>query len=135
MPAHAVSSSYARWPTNQSSIVAQVCWSLVMFPTPYRQFNQVVRDLVSRTILPGGYPARSAHALAQGLVPGPWYSLADPAAYNNRFDQSFIVLGYCRMHHDFHRGHPGTDREGATWANSRLESSWSDARRLAGKAP
>jgi predicted nucleotidyltransferase len=52
--------------------------------------------------------------------------LDDPAPYNNRFYQGFIVLSYCRMLHDLHRGYPGSKREGAEWAKSVLDSSWSD---------
>jgi len=52
--------------------------------------------------------------------------LDDPASYNNRFYQSFIVLSYCRMLHDLYRGYPGSKREGAEWAKSALDPSWSD---------
>ena len=50
--------------------------------------------------------------------------LAEPAKYNNRFYQSFIVLSYCRMLHDLRRGYPGTKREGAQWAKSALDAKW-----------
>jgi hypothetical protein len=52
--------------------------------------------------------------------------LEDPAPYNNRFYQSFIVLSYCRFLHDLHRGYPGSKREGAEWAKAALDPSWSD---------
>ncbi|OGO64127.1 MAG: hypothetical protein A2Z45_10080 [Chloroflexi bacterium RBG_19FT_COMBO_55_16] len=52
--------------------------------------------------------------------------LADPTPYNNRFYQAFIVLSYCRMLHDLHRGFPGSKREGAEWAKAVLDPSWSD---------
>jgi hypothetical protein len=52
--------------------------------------------------------------------------LDDPASYRNRFYQGFIVLNYCRMLHDLHRGYPGSKREGAEWAKSALDPSWSD---------
>jgi predicted nucleotidyltransferase len=52
--------------------------------------------------------------------------LADPTPYENRFYQGFIVLNYCRMLHDLRRGYPGSKREGAEWAKSALDSSWSD---------
>jgi predicted nucleotidyltransferase len=52
--------------------------------------------------------------------------LDEPAPYNNRFYQGFIVLNYCRMLHDLHRGHPGSKREGAEWAKSILDPSWSE---------
>ena len=52
--------------------------------------------------------------------------LDDPDPYNNRFYQGYIVLSYCRMLHDLHRGYPGSKREGAEWAKSVLASSWSD---------
>jgi hypothetical protein len=42
--------------------------------------------------------------------------LDDPAPYNNRFYQSFIVLNYCRMLHDLKNGYPGSKLEGAAWA-------------------
>jgi predicted nucleotidyltransferase len=51
--------------------------------------------------------------------------LADPARYNNHFYQSFIVLSYCRMLHDLYRGYPGSKREGAEWAKSVFDPSWS----------
>jgi predicted nucleotidyltransferase len=52
--------------------------------------------------------------------------LDDPAPYRNRFYQGFIVLNYCRMLHDLHRGYPGSKREGAAWAKSALDPSWCD---------
>jgi hypothetical protein len=52
--------------------------------------------------------------------------LDDPARYNNRFYQSFIVLSYCRMLHDLQRGYPGSKREGAAWAKTALDPAWSD---------
>lgn len=50
--------------------------------------------------------------------------LSDPADYNNRFYQGFIVLNYCRMLHDFHRGYPGSKQAGAEWAKAKLDPSW-----------
>jgi hypothetical protein len=52
--------------------------------------------------------------------------LDDPDPYNNRFYQGFIVLSYCRMLHDLHRGYPGSKREGAEWAKANLDPSWRD---------
>ena len=52
--------------------------------------------------------------------------LNDPEQYNNWFYQAFIVLNYCRMLHDIYRGYPGSKREGADWAKSVLDPSWSD---------
>jgi hypothetical protein len=52
--------------------------------------------------------------------------LDDPAPYNNRFYQGFIVLNYSRMLHDIHRGYPGSKPEGAEWAKAVLDPSWSD---------
>lgn len=52
--------------------------------------------------------------------------LSDPTPYRNRFYQGFIVLSYCRMLHDLLRGYPGSKREGAEWAKSTLDPSWSD---------
>jgi hypothetical protein len=51
--------------------------------------------------------------------------LQDPSRYNNHFYQSFIVLSYCRMLDDLYRGYPGSKREGAEWAKSVLDPSWS----------
>jgi predicted nucleotidyltransferase len=52
--------------------------------------------------------------------------LDNPKSFNNRFYQSFIVLSYCRMLHDLHRGSAGSKREGAEWAKSTLDPSWTD---------
>jgi hypothetical protein len=52
--------------------------------------------------------------------------LENPAPYNNRFYQTYIVLNYCRMLHDFRRGYPGSKREGAEWAKSALDPQWHD---------
>jgi predicted nucleotidyltransferase len=52
--------------------------------------------------------------------------LDDPEQFNNRFYQSFIVLNFCRMLHDLHRGYPGSKREGAKWAKAFLDPSWTD---------
>jgi len=52
--------------------------------------------------------------------------LEDPAPYNNRFYQGYIVLNWCRMLHDLHRGFPGSKREGAEWAKSALDPKWVD---------
>jgi hypothetical protein len=49
----------------------------------------------------------------------------NPQRFNNRFYQAFIVLSYCRMLHDLHRGYPGSKQEGAEWAKSNLDPSWS----------
>ncbi|MEA1977357.1 MAG: DUF4111 domain-containing protein [Chloroflexota bacterium] len=50
--------------------------------------------------------------------------LDNPKSFNNRFYQSFIVLSYCRMLHDLHTGYAGSKRDGAEWAKSSLDSSW-----------
>ena len=52
--------------------------------------------------------------------------LDDPTPFKNRFYQGYIVLNYCRMLHDLRRGYPGSKREGAAWAKSVLDPSWSD---------
>ena len=52
--------------------------------------------------------------------------LDEPASYNNRFYQGFIVLNYCRMLHDLIQGYPGSKRDGAEWAKLKLDPSWSD---------
>lgn len=48
----------------------------------------------------------------------------DPDRFNNRFYQGFIVLSYCRMLHDLHRGALGSKRAGAEWAKTTLEPAW-----------
>lgn len=50
--------------------------------------------------------------------------LDSPKSFNNRFYQSFIVLSYCRMLHDLQTGYAGSKREGAEWAKSTLDPSW-----------
>jgi predicted nucleotidyltransferase len=50
--------------------------------------------------------------------------LDNPARFNNRFYQGFIVLNYCRMLHDLKRGCAGSKREGAEWAKANLDPSW-----------
>ncbi len=52
--------------------------------------------------------------------------LDDPALWRNRFYQGFIVLNYCRLLHDLHRGHPGSKRQGAAWAKAALDPAWGD---------
>jgi predicted nucleotidyltransferase len=41
--------------------------------------------------------------------------LRDPARMNNRFYQAYLVLNYCRMLHDLHRGDAGSKLAGAEW--------------------
>lgn len=50
--------------------------------------------------------------------------LTNPEHYNNRFYQAYIVLSYCRMLHDLHRGFPGSKRAGAEWAKATLDPAW-----------
>ncbi|HEY6411784.1 MAG TPA: aminoglycoside adenylyltransferase domain-containing protein [Ktedonobacteraceae bacterium] len=50
--------------------------------------------------------------------------LAHPDPYNNRFYQGYIVLSYCRMLHDLHRGFPGSKLAGAEWAKANLDPCW-----------
>lgn len=50
--------------------------------------------------------------------------LSHPDHFNNRFYQGFIVLNYCRMLHDLHRGFPGSKLAGAQWAKANLDPSW-----------
>jgi len=52
--------------------------------------------------------------------------LTNPKKFNNRFYQSFIVLSYCRMLHDFILGYPGSKKAGAEWAKSNLDPKWQD---------
>ena len=41
--------------------------------------------------------------------------LEEPEAMNNRFFQAYLVLNYCRMLHDLHRGQAGSKLAGAEW--------------------
>jgi predicted nucleotidyltransferase len=50
--------------------------------------------------------------------------LSHPDPYKNRFYQGFIVLNYCRMLHDLHRGVPGSKLAGAQWAKANLDPGW-----------
>ena len=50
--------------------------------------------------------------------------LADPARYNNRFYQGFIVLSYCRMLHSLHTGEVRSKRGGAGVGESHLDPAW-----------
>jgi hypothetical protein len=52
--------------------------------------------------------------------------LDNPARYNNRFYQTYIVLSYCRMLHDLYKGSARSKQEGAEWAKSTLDPSWAD---------
>jgi predicted nucleotidyltransferase len=52
--------------------------------------------------------------------------LDEPERFSNRFYQGYIVLNYCRMLHDLHRGFPGSKRAGAAWAKDTLEPSWAE---------
>jgi hypothetical protein len=50
--------------------------------------------------------------------------LDNPEPFRNRFYQGFIVLSYCRMLHDLHRGCTGSKRAGADWAKASLDPAW-----------
>jgi hypothetical protein len=50
--------------------------------------------------------------------------MANPERFNNRFYQSFIVLSYCRMLHDYLAGSIGSKRGGAEWVKANLEPTW-----------
>ena len=50
--------------------------------------------------------------------------VADPARFENRFYQGFIVLSYCRMPHDLRNGTPGSKRAGAEWAKATFDPAW-----------
>lgn len=50
--------------------------------------------------------------------------LSHPEHFNNRFYQGFIVLNYCRMAHDLHRGWPGSKLAGARWAKANFDPCW-----------
>ncbi len=51
-------------------------------------------------------------------------TLAQPEPYNNRFEQAYLVLNYCRMLHDLRNGYPGSKLAGANWAKATLDPSW-----------
>ena len=51
--------------------------------------------------------------------------LENPEQINNHFYQTFAVLSYCRMLHDFKAGAIGSKRSGAEWAKANLDPSWS----------
>lgn len=50
--------------------------------------------------------------------------LERPSDWSNRFYQGFIVLNFCRVLHDIHRGYPGSKRAGAAWAKEHLGPRW-----------
>jgi hypothetical protein len=50
--------------------------------------------------------------------------LTEPERFNNRFYQSFIVLSYSRMLHDYVTGSIGSKRAGAEWVKATLDPSW-----------
>jgi len=52
--------------------------------------------------------------------------LESPDRFRNRFYQSFIVLCYSKMLHDLRKGRIGSKREGAEWAKTVLDASWTD---------
>lgn len=80
-------------------------------PAPAALIDPIPVDVLRREIL------AVIHGFGQAV-------LDDPEPYNNRFYQAFIVLNYCRMLHDLHRGFPGSKRAGAEWAKATLDPSW-----------
>jgi hypothetical protein len=72
-------------------------------------------------------PTEALRAEMKGVMEG-WGReiLAEPERYQNRFYQGFIVLNFCRMLHDLHRGEPGSKRAGAEWAQANLDPRWRD---------
>jgi hypothetical protein len=50
--------------------------------------------------------------------------LTEPERFSNRFYQAFIVLSYCRMLHDLHKGRVQSKRAGAEWAKVNLDPAW-----------
>ncbi len=50
--------------------------------------------------------------------------LKSPGSYNNRFYQVLVVLNFCRMLHDLHRGFPGSKAAEAQWAKANLDPDW-----------
>lgn len=52
--------------------------------------------------------------------------LSDPTIIGSRFYQTFAVLSYCRMLHDFSVGTVGSKRSGAEWAKAALDPRWAD---------
>lgn len=50
--------------------------------------------------------------------------LENPEPYKNRFYQSYLVLNYCRMLYDLHKGEINSKLDGIKWAKSNLDSQW-----------
>jgi predicted nucleotidyltransferase len=50
--------------------------------------------------------------------------LRDPTPYRNRFYQSYLVLNYSRMLHDFLAGSVNSKKVGADWARRNLNPKW-----------
>jgi predicted nucleotidyltransferase len=50
--------------------------------------------------------------------------LKNPKVYENRFYQSYLVLNYCRMLHDFYTGTVGSKLAGVKWAKENLDPEW-----------
>jgi len=49
---------------------------------------------------------------------------ADPEQINNHFYQTFAVLSYCRMLHDYRYGTVSSKRTSAEWAKANLDPTW-----------
>ena len=62
----------------------------------------------------------------QAMLAGGEAVRANPAQYDNRFYQGYLVLNYCRMTHDLLCGVPGSKRAGAEWAKANLDPAWAD---------
>jgi predicted nucleotidyltransferase len=80
-------------------------------PNPASLVDPIPVDLLRREIL------ATIHEWGQEI-------LANPERFNNRFYQSFLVLSYCRMLHDFQTGKTGSKLAGAEWAKAALDPSW-----------
>ncbi|MCG2688401.1 DUF4111 domain-containing protein, partial [Candidatus Parcubacteria bacterium] len=50
--------------------------------------------------------------------------LENPEPRKNRFYQSYLVLNYCRMLHDLHKGEINSKLAGIEWAKSNLDPQW-----------
>ena len=49
---------------------------------------------------------------------------AHPEQYTSHWDQSYMVLSFCRALHDLQSGYPGSKRAGAEWVKANLDPSW-----------
>jgi hypothetical protein len=94
-----------------------VYWSLrergitLIGPEPHRLVAPVPVEALQREVL------NTMHTWREQL-------LNNPNELDNRFDQPFAVLSYCRMLHTLEIGTVESKRAGATWAKDALDGRW-----------